>query len=124
MELVEPEITRDLLIRARRLALRNGRWFRLHPAERAVLTLSCRVLTRVRSATLKQVILKILEKISERLLLAWRVVSIGYEVARRRAEQAVKLGYYKALDWLRDFGYIWYLGWSYISEPLTYGSAC
>ena len=120
MDCIEPEITKDLLVRARRLALRNGRWFRLHPAERAVLTLSCRVLTRVRSRALREVIVKILEKVSERLLLAWRVVSIGYEIARRRAEQAIKLGCRRALDWLRDFGYVWYLGWSYINAPPMY----
>ena len=120
MDCVEPEITRDLLLRARRLALRNGRWFRLHPAERAVLTLSCRVLTRVRSRALREIIVKILEKISERLLICWRVVSIGYEIARSRVEQAIKLGHGGALDWLRDFGYIWYLGWSHINAPPMY----
>ena len=120
MSSIDIEITRDLLLKAKRKALRNGKWFKLHPIERAVLTLASKVLTRIKSETLKEVIVKALEKISESLLLKWKVLSIGMELARRRVEQAVKLGNYRAKDWLRDFGYIWYLGWSYLFTSPIY----
>jgi len=120
MDITELEITKELLIKARKIALRNGRWFKLHPAERTVLFLSCKILTKIRSKILKEVIIKILEKISDSLLLHWKVFIIGYELAKKRVEQAVKLGYYRAKDWLNDFSYIWYLGWSYMTTPAMY----
>jgi len=120
MNLVDAEITKEMLLKARKIALRNGKWYKLHPMERAVLTLASKVLTRVKSKTLKEIIIKTLEKISESLLLKWKVLYIGMQLARRRVEQAIKLGNYKAKDWLKDFGYIWYLGWSYLFTSPIY----
>ena len=120
MEEIEPEITKAMLIRAKKLALRTGKWYRLHPTERIILSLSCKILTRVKSSALKKIILKIFEKISEKLILSFKAIAIGYQIAKRRVEQAIKLGYYKALDWLRDFSYMWYLGWSHINTPKIY----
>jgi len=120
MNTIEPEITKNLLIKAKKTALRNGKWFKLHPAERAVISLSCKLLTKIRSKTLKEIIIKILEKISKSLLLSWKIVSIGYEITKKRVEQALKLSHYKAVDWLKDFSYIWYSGWNYINTPPMY----
>ena len=120
MTQIDIEITKDLLIRARKIALRNGKWYKLHPMERAVLLLSSKILTRIKSQVLKEIIIKILEKISRSLLLKWKILQIGLELAKKRVEQAIKLGNYKARDWLRDFAYIWYLGWSYLHTSPIY----
>jgi len=112
----EPEITRDLLIRAKRIALRTGKWFRLHPVDRAVLTLSIRVVSRVRSPALRGVIVRVLNKISDALALKLVALRLGYELAKRRVRQAVMLGHSKASEWLRDLSYVWYLGFTHAVE--------
>ena len=120
MNYAELEITRELLIKAKKIALRNGRWFKLHPIEKAVLTLTSRVVARIRSRVLKKIIINILEKISISLIIKFKVLTLGSEIAKKRVKQAIKLGYHKAKDWLEEFDYIWYLGWSQVNEPVQY----
>ena len=113
-------ITKEVLIRAKRIALRSGKWFKLSPVERLVLSLSIKVVSRVKSKTLKEILMKILDKISSSLLFKFKILSIGLEIAKKRVEQAIKLGYKRARNWIKDINYIWYLGISYINTSPIY----
>jgi len=109
-----------MIHRALKLALRTGKYFRLCPEERAILWLSARVVKRVRSEILKKVLLNIFNKINQVLDLKIRVLVIGYKIAKKRVEQALKLGYSKAEKWIENLEYIQYLGMSYLNTPVTY----
>jgi len=113
-------ITKEVLIRAKRIALRSGKWFKLSSVERLVLSLSIKVVSRVKSKTLKEILMKILDKISSSLLFKFKILSIGLEIAKKRVEQAIKLGYERARNWIKDINYIWYLGISYINTSPIY----
>ena len=47
-------------------------------------------------------------------------MSIGLSILRRRVEQAIKLGYEKAIEWLDDIDLAVYLGISYLNTSLIY----
>ena len=116
----EVYITQSHIRNALRIALRTGKYFKLHPTERAILLLASRIVVRVRSQTLRDILLKIFEKISDKLTLKIKAYLIGLEIAHRRVEQALALGYRRALEWLRDLNYILYLGLSYLNTPPLY----
>jgi len=99
------------------MALRTGKFFKLHPDERAILTISARIVSLVKSQTLREVLLKIFDKISSKLTLKIRAFMIGLEIIKRRVEQALALGYVKAKSWLKDVNYILYLGFSHLNTP-------
>jgi len=103
----------------RRRALRNRTYFKLHPDEKAILYLSRR-LPRISSLTLKSILLKIFEKIESYVVSRYRVLSIGLSILRRRVEQAIKLGYGKAIEWLDDIDLAVYLGVSYLNTSPIY----
>jgi len=117
---VEINITRRTILKAYRMAIRTGRLFRLHPDEKAILIISAKAINLVKSKTLKEILLKIFEKINPKLTLKMKALMIGLEIAKRRVEQALIIGYERASSWLRDLNYILYLGLSYMSTPLIY----
>ena len=102
---VEINITRRTILKAYRMAIRTGRLFRLHPDEKAILIISANAINLVKSKTLKEVLLKIFEKINPKLTLKMKALMIGYR---------------KASSWLKDLNYILYLGLSYMNTPLIY----
>ena len=114
------EISRDILIKAKKIGLRNGKWFRLHPVERLLINLAIKTLTRIKSQTLKNIILRILKKISQNLVLKFKIFQIGLEIVRKRINQALKFGNKKAKDWIKDTNYIMYLGYSQINTLAIY----
>jgi len=113
------EITPSLVDSVYRRSLRNRTYFKLHPDERAILYLARR-LSRISSPTLKKILLRIFEKIEFYILSKYRVLSIGLSILRRRVEQAVKLGYEKAVEWLDDIDMAIYLGTSYLNTSPIY----
>ena len=79
-----------------------------------------RRLSRISSPTLKKVLLRIFEKIESYIVSRYRVLSIGLSILRRRVEQAIKLGYEKAVEWLDDIDMAIYLGISYLNTSSIY----
>jgi len=115
-----PTVTPELVSTVYRRALRTGKYWKLRPEERAVLRLSTRILSRIKSQVLREILLKIIEKISPKLARKIRALEIGFEILKRRVEQALMLGYSRAKEWLKDLGYAFYLGISYLNTPLIY----
>ena len=113
------EVTPSLVDSVYRRALRNRTYFKLHPDERAILYLARR-LSRISSPTLKKVLLRIFEKIESYIVSRYRVLSIGLSILRKRIEQAIKLGYEKAIEWLDDIDMAIYLGISYLNTSPIY----
>jgi len=79
-----------------------------------------RRLSRISSPTLKEILLRIFEKIESYLISRYKVLSIGLSILRRRIEQAIKLGYEKAIEWLGDIDMAVYLGISYLNTSPIY----
>ena len=115
-----PQLTPELLSSLYKRALRTGKYWKLRPEERAVLKLSARILSRIKSQTLKEILLKIIEKISPKLAKKIKAIEIGFEILKKRVEQALMLGYTKATKWLKDTNYAFYLGISYLNTPPIY----
>jgi len=113
-------ITQGQIRNALKIALRTGKYFKLNPLERATLHLTSRLVKIVKSQTLKEILLKIFEKISPKLTLKIRAFLIGLELAKKRVKQALMLGYKKAIFWLKDLNYIMYLGFMQITAPPIY----
>ena len=113
-------ITRKTILTAYKFALRTGKLFRLNPCERAILTISAKIVDNVKSQTLREILLKIFDKISSKLTLKIKAFIIGLELVKKRIEQALMLGYENAKSWLKDVNYILYLGFSYLSAPPIY----
>ncbi|RLB80290.1 MAG: hypothetical protein DRH17_12295, partial [Deltaproteobacteria bacterium] len=103
-------ITQQTIHTALKIAWRTGKYFKLHPAERAILHLTAKILTQVKSQTLKEILLKIFDKISPKLTLKLKAFMIGLEIVKKRVEQALMFGYKKARSWMKDTNPILSLG--------------
>jgi len=114
-----PELVRAALVRARR----TGTYWRLEPAERAVLALAPR-LRSIRSPTLREILLRILEKVWPPRALVIRAYEVGRKVILRRAELALGLGMRglaeRILSLARDVRAVLVVGLSYLSTPAPY----
>jgi len=119
LDYIDIEITPSLVDSVYRRSLRNRTYFKLHPDEKAILYLARR-LSRINSPTLKKILLRIFEKIESYIVSKYRVLSIGLNILRRRVEQAIKLGYEKAVEWLDDIDLAIYLGISYLNTSPIY----
>ena len=119
LENIDIEVTPSLVDSVYRRALRNRTYFKLHPDEKAILYLARR-LPRINSLILKSILLKIFEKIESYVVSRYRVLSIGLSILRKRIEQAIKLGYEKAIEWLDDIDMAIYLGISYLNTSPIY----
>ncbi|RLJ03029.1 MAG: hypothetical protein DRP08_04025, partial [Candidatus Aenigmatarchaeota archaeon] len=85
-----PTITRELILTAYKRALRTGKYFKLHPTERVILYLSTRILTLIKSPQLIEIIMKILDKVDEKLTLKIKAYQIGLQIAKKRIQQAIQ----------------------------------
>ena len=113
-------ITQKTIHTALKIAWRTGKYFKLHPEERAILWISARILNKIKSQTLKEILLKIFDKISPKLTLKLKAFMIGLEIVKKRVEQALMFGYKKARSWMKDTNYILYLGFTQINTPPLY----
>jgi hypothetical protein len=112
-------LTREGLEGLRRRALRSKAWFRLERVERAVVELTIKVVDRVKNATLARIIFGIADKLRQWMKPSLKEValSIGRPLAEKAARIAEAWGNHEAKEWLRDLGFILYLGVSWLNTP-------
>jgi hypothetical protein len=106
----------------RREALRSKAWFKLEQVERAVVELTIKVVERVRNATLAGIILRIVEKLRRWMKPSLKelAVFIGRPLAEKAARIAEAWGNHEAKKWLKDPGFIIYLGISWLNTPKAF----
>ena len=100
-------------------ALRTGLYWRLSPEERAILRISCSF-SVIKSPTLVPILFKIISQVLPSLAVKAQALSLGLKVVEQRARQALSLGYYQALEWLKDISYALRVGLSLLNTPKTY----
>ena len=101
------------------IALRNGRWFRLHPSERAIINLIIKTINYVRNSVLINILIRIMDKISPKTAYIYKAYQIGLKMLEIRIRQAKQIGYNKIKE-LKDIKYIIYLGTWYLNTPIYY----
>jgi len=101
------------------LPLGGALWFKiLNALERAVVDLTIKVVERVRSSTLKEVLRSIASKVVEALRarsFKERAMTIGRVLVERIARIAERLGNKRAREWAKDPGFVMYLGVSWLN---------
>jgi len=116
---VTPRLVRAALTKARR----TGTYWRLKPAERAILVLASR-LGSIRSPLLRETLLSILQKAWPQKALVLKAYGIGLSYICRRAELALRLGMRSAAEGLlslaRDAKPVILAGLSYLNTPSPY----
>jgi hypothetical protein len=100
-------------------ALRTGLYWRLSPEERAILRLSCSF-SLIRSPTLVPILFNIIARALPSLAAKARALALGMRVVEERVRQALSLGYYQALEWLKDISYAVRVGLSLLNTPRAY----
>jgi hypothetical protein len=100
-------------------ALRTGLFWRLSPEERAILRLSCSF-SLIRSPTLVPILFRIIARVLPSLAAKARALALGMRVVEERVRQALSLGYYQALEWLKDISYAVRVGLSLLNTPKAY----
>ena len=115
-----PIITSQHIRRVKIIALRNGRWFKLHPGERAIINLTIKILNYIRSELLIKILLKIFDKISPKISYIYKAYWIGVKMLEKKLETARKIGYRKIGRLKKDIKYIIYLGIWYLNTPIYY----
>jgi len=100
------------LIKLKLKAMRAGVWFRALPRiDRALIDLTIKVVSNVRSVTLAKSILSITRKLEalleSRFVRAMR--EIGFSLAYKLSLFAQKWGNKAAKEWANDFGFVRYL---------------
>ena len=112
--------TRDFVKHVKIMALRRGTWFRLHRDERAIIDLTINTIKYIRSKVLREIIIKIIEKISPKLLYMYKAYQIGLKILEKRIQQAKIIGYKKINKIKKDIKYIIYLGTWYLNTSPIY----
>ncbi|MCC6004029.1 MAG: hypothetical protein LM590_06775 [Thermofilum sp.] len=100
-------------------ALRTGLYWRLSPEERAILRLSCSF-SLIKSPTLVPILFRIITLVLPSLARRAQALTLGMRVVEQRVRQALSLGYYQALEWLKDISYAMQVGLSLLNTPKAY----
>jgi hypothetical protein len=100
-------------------ALRTGLFWRLSPEERAILRISCSF-SVIRSPTLVTTLYRIITQVLPSLARKAQALALGMRVVEERVKQALSLGYYQALEWLKDISYALRVGLSLLNTPKAY----
>jgi len=100
-------------------ALRTELYWRLSPEERAILKLSCSF-SVIRSPTLAPILFKIISRVLPSLARRAQALALGMRVVEERVRQALSLGYYQALEWLKDISFAMRVGLALMNVPKTY----
>lgn len=111
------------LMKLKLKAMRAGVWFRaLARIDRALVDLTIRVASSVRSTTLAKNIIAVTRKLEglleSRLLRAFRGVAL--QLAKKLSSVAQKLGHHSAKNWASDVSFIKFLAIMHINEPKTF----
>ena len=104
---------------AYRRALRTGLYWRLSPEERAILRLSCSF-SLIKSPTLVPILFRIVSQVLPSLARMAQALALGTRVVEQRVRQALSLGYYQALEWLKDISLAVRVGLSLLNTPKAY----
>jgi len=97
-------------------APRTGLYWRLSPEERAILRLSCSF-SLIRSPTLVPILFRIIFQVLPSLARMAQALALGTRVVEQRVRRALSLGYYQALEWLKDISYAARVGLSLLNTP-------
>ena len=100
-------------------ALRTGLYWRLSPEERAILKISS-TFSVIRSPTLVTTLFKIITQVLPSLARRAQALALGMRVVEERARQALSLGYYQALEWLKDISLALRVGLALLNTPKAY----
>ena len=100
-------------------SLRTGLFWRLSPEERAILRITCSF-SLIKSPTLVSILFKIISQVLPSLAVKAQALSLGLKVVEERVRQALSLGYYQALEWLKDISYAMRVGLSLLNTPKAY----
>jgi hypothetical protein len=100
-------------------SLRTGLYWRLSPEERAILRISS-TFSFIKSPTLAQILHRIIFQVLPSLARRAQALALGMRVVEERVKQALSLGYYQALEWLKDISYAMRVGLSLLNTPKTY----
>jgi len=115
------QITPSLVSAAYKRSLRYGAFWRLRPEERAILFLARR-LRAIKSPTLRETILRILEKVWPSKATMIKAYEEGLKLLARKIQLALAIGAIQVAEALRKAGQetIKILGIQYINTPLFY----
>jgi len=119
-------LTPNRLLVLKQKALRKRVWFKiLDRAERAIVDLTIRTVKKVRSSTLKEMLMTISEKLMEAMecQIAKLTETIGRPLAQKIASLALSWGNRGALKWSHDSIFIRYLTVIEINTPVLFKGA-
>jgi ribosome maturation protein Sdo1 len=116
-------LNKKQLVKLRLKALRAGVWFKALPRiDRALVDLTIKVASSVRSATLAKNILAVTRKLEvlleSRLLRTFKGVAL--QLAQKLSSVAQKWGNLVAQKWASDVSFIKFLAVMHINEPKTF----
>jgi hypothetical protein len=113
------ELTNHLLLKIKRKALRLKAWYKLNNIERTIIDLTIKCVDKIKSIKLKNVILKILNKIKEAIENDF--LNKIYENGLKEIIKIIKIAYSwgnkNSLNWIKDKSFIFYLGIKNIYIP-------
>jgi hypothetical protein len=113
------ELNKSLLIRIKHKAIRLKIWYKLNNIERTIIDLTIKCVNKIKSIKLKNVILKILNKIKEAIENDF--LNKIYENGLKEIIKIIKIAYSwgnkNSLKWIKDKDFIFYLGIKNIYIP-------
>jgi hypothetical protein len=118
-------LTREILVEARRRALRRGVWFKaLDGVERGILSLASQIIDTVRSSILSVQLVKIIAKIRDACKGGFikHLEQFGMTRVRVIQAQAFSFGYEGAKMLSNDFDFVRYLAFLDFNQPIGWGS--
>jgi hypothetical protein len=74
----------------------------------------------IKSPTLVSTLYRIISLVLPSLARRAQALALGMRVVEERVRQALSLGYYQALEWLKDISYALRVGLSLLNTPKTY----
>ena len=117
------ELNKSLLIRIKHKAIRLKVWYKLNNIERTIIDLTIKCVNKIKSIKLKNVILKILNKIKE--IFENDFLNKIYENGLKEIIKIIKIAYSwgnrNSLNWIKDKSFIFYLGIKKINIPNIWG---
>jgi len=112
-------LTNHLLLKIKRKAIRLKAWYKLNNIERAIIDLTIKCVNKIKSIKLKNIILKILNKIKE--IFENDFLNKIYENGLKEIVKIIKIAYSwgnkNSLNWIKDKSFIFYLGIKNIYIP-------
>jgi hypothetical protein len=116
-------VSRKSLIVARRIALRQRIWFKtLSGIERAQVDLTIKVVQKVQSTVLKNILRDILQKLKDVVesQISRLTKSVGRFIATKLSLIAISWGYSQAKNWSQDQGFIQFLTINHMHTPTIF----